>query len=685
MLKKKNIAMMMAAATVVTTAAPAFAAQVDTTKVDEAKLKSEVEKMLNTKYTNPQVDGLGTNGAEVKDMEYTNSVYSIQGKIGSTTTIVDTMDTLDKLIEDAKIKEEKLVLTVTDKGHTTVDGRIVDTIKTKNEYYGAKDATGIAVSPIAHVEDTTAPSVVDTLANLKVHVEKDTENQEVTLTLLNGTKIELAKGDFILNFNKPVDANGNVISTSGVISNDTARKIAGFEKVESAREEYKDIASKKVAELEFNANDVKEVSYDAADLYDADHGFTDDGEDFVNDAIDAKAGKDFVKNGVKYDVTLTKVDDVEIDENGGYKFEMTLSAFEKGETALKDNVTVIVKGNVEKDLKVIHDKIVADKKVTASYTKLAGDDRFETAVEISKEAYTADKSAGSIVLVGENAIVDGLAAAPLAAQKNAPILLTKKDTVPTKTMDEIKRLVEDDATIYLIGGENTISKEVEKELIKEKNANIVRLQGKDRYETSLEIADELDVATLGTTAYVVGGSGLADAMSVASFAANSTAQAPIIVTPKAGLTKDAKDFIEDTTKLTDVKVIGGESHVSTQVLKDAKDLDNIATTSRISGKDRNETNSKVVNALATDGSLKRVYAAKDGDAQLVDALAAAPLAGKTEGAIILATKDLTDDQEDTITAKSTAGTTKLTQIGNGIAKDVTKTIMDLLNIARTIK
>lgn len=47
---------------------------------------------------------------------------------------------------------------------------------------------------------------------------------------------------------------------------------------------------------------------------------------------------------------------------------------------------------------------------------LSGDSRFTTAVEVSKERFK-DGEAEAIILVGEDAIVDGLASAPLASQK----------------------------------------------------------------------------------------------------------------------------------------------------------------------------------------------------------------------------------------------------------------------------
>ena len=333
--------------------------------------------------------------------------------------------------------------------------------------------------------------------------------------------------------------------------------------------------------------------------------------------------------------------------------------------------------------------------VDGKINKLAGDDRFETAVEVSKETYLgkSDKeedgktTAGSIILVGEEAIVDGLAAAPLAKAADAPILLTKKDSVPTSTMNEIKRLVAKGTKIYLVGGEHNISKEVEKQLVSEMNAEIVRLAGDDRNETSLKIAEELKVVKGGefTKHYVIGGDGLSDAMSIAAIAARE--EAPILVTPAAGLTKDAKKFLEGNPN-ADVTIIGGESKISTQALKDVKSKIS-GDVNRIAGEDRHETNAKVIATLTDE--VDNVYVAKsgyvpqNGDALLVDALAAAPLAANADGVIVLATDDVTTAQEDAVKKAVTKGANnkleaKLTQVGGGVNANIIQKLVKLLGL-----
>lgn len=694
MLKKKNIAMVMAAATVATSVAPVFAA-VENQNVDEATLISKVEEMLNTKYSNSKEDGDGDLTTQATGVNaYKNSVYQIVATAPTATAIstdVKSVSHLKELIEKVKVEKKVLTLAVVDKGHKIVDGRVEATEVNDRLTYAAS-----ADSVKGHVA-LPAAGAIGTIGTV--------DSGQTKITLANGNEIEIAIGQYAFDLTKPVDANGNVIDVNTADAA-TQRRVVGFEMaVDTVNGEMeRDLGSKAVVNLVYNNKDIQ-LEEELSNLITED-GYTEKGAEFVNTLLAAKSSTVVVKNGVRYKLGNASTTDVVAVKEGGYKFTVNLEAVEGDASATltgTTNVEITVKSDSQKDLveleKYIETKTTGtDDVVAGKITKLAGDTRFETAVEVSKKAYPttgvgslAPTAAGAVVLVGENAIVDGLASAPLAAQEDAPILLTKKDAVPTETMKEIKRLVKKGSDIYLIGGENTISKEVEAELVKEMNANIIRLAGDDRYATSLAIAEKID--TPNTRAFVVGGEGLADAMSIASIAADDTVNvSPIIVTPKEGLTKDAKSYIKDTVAITSVDVIGGESNVSTDVLKDIASVKRASGTfgatnvERVAGVDRNDTNAKVIKkyfyteaSSPNTASLSNVYVAKDGNAQLIDALAAAPLAGANQGAIVLATNDLTDAQNDAVkTAK--VGTKTLTQVGNGIASTVVSKLVKVLGL-----
>ena len=662
MLKKKNIAMVMAAATVATSVAPVFAATIEKTEVDEATLVAKVQELLNTKYSDAKEDGDGDADTSATDggKEYTNSVYEIDAN----GTTVKTIAQFKKIVENAKVLNEEVVVTVTDKGHRTVDGKIVAAENTKYSFY----------SDFENKDQFDGDKITKLGGTVK-----DLVTTSATIVLANNTEIELASADYVLNLDEPVDANGQLVDTENLTTS-VKRSIVGFNKVEDKKATEKEIPSKIVEQLSFNGAKFVEMEKKASDIF-ADDEYTKEGAEFVKTIIDAKSSiKNVVKDGVRYTLTNAKTTDVVVNQSSGYRFDITLTATKvvNGKNVVS-NVKITLTGDVQKDLATIKGAIDNDTTVTdltGKIDKLAGDDRFETAAKISKATYVKSGDARAIILVGEEAIVDGLAAAPLAKQEDAPILLTKKDEIPAATMNEIKRATENEgkeAKIYLVGGENNISKEVEKQLTSELNAEIVRIAGEDRFKTSIKIAKKLNSTN---KAFVVGGDGLADAMSIASVATKE--EAPIIVTPADGLTKDAKDFIN---KDDEVIVVGGQSKVSTQVLKDIKEeTEQTTAVERIAGEDRNETNAMVIEKYAN--ALTKVYVAKNGygsangDAQLVDALAVAPLVANNDGIVVLANDELTKVQEKAIKTKQIKG--KLTQVGGGVGVNVIQKLVDLL-------
>src|SRR5690606_27421362 len=68
--------------------------------------------------------------------------------------------------------------------------------------------------------------------------------------------------------------------------------------------------------------------------------------------------------------------------------------------------------------------------VYEKFDRIHGDDRYETSIEVSKAGWGKGSTSHVIIAIGTN-YPDALAGAPLAKKLNAPILLTKKDSVPS--------------------------------------------------------------------------------------------------------------------------------------------------------------------------------------------------------------------------------------------------------------
>jgi putative cell wall-binding protein len=127
--------------------------------------------------------------------------------------------------------------------------------------------------------------------------------------------------------------------------------------------------------------------------------------------------------------------------------------------------------------------------------RLSGADRFATAVAASRAQFPSG-GAGAVVLARADDYADALVGGPLAAQKNAPLLLTSGAALPASTKAELIRVLASGGRVYLLGGTSAIPASVEAQL-KALGYQTTRLAGADRYATAVAVADALgDPATV---------------------------------------------------------------------------------------------------------------------------------------------------------------------------------------------
>lgn len=253
--------------------------------------------------------------------------------------------------------------------------------------------------------------------------------------------------------------------------------------------------------------------------------------------------------------------------------------------------------------------------------RLGGVDRYETAVKISQAGWANDSSDFAILSAGmDDNLVDSLTAAPLAHYKEAPILLTEGNVLNPFTEQELQRLGV--KTVYVTSGTGVITQAVLDKL-KEMDIQVVSLGGRDRFETSLNIAKELGTfnKVIVSTAY-----NNADALSVASIAASQGI--PIILCDVAQIPQTVKEYL-NTKQIEESYVLGGEGALSATVEQ------NLPNPKRLGGTDRFETNVKIIEAFNSVLGNEKAYLASGNDRNLVDALAGSSLAAKTSSMIIL--------------------------------------------------
>lgn len=311
----------------------------------------------------------------------------------------------------------------------------------------------------------------------------------------------------------------------------------------------------------------------------------------------------------------------------------------------------------------------SDSTSNVTVKKLKGADRFETAIKISQSGWT--KSDTVVIVNGEDkSMVDGLTATPLASVKNSPILLSSNEKLPQKTVEELKRL--NPSKVVVIGGNNSMPNSVV-EAIKAVNSKISvqRIGGDTRYQTSINIAKEIDKTNNVSKLYIGAGNGEADSLSIASLAGKE--KTPIVLTQKDGVDNEAEQFIK-SNKVSNIYFIGGVEKISNKAIEQVGKIANRdISNNRVAGQTRQETNAKVIDKFYSQSKLDGVVVANQD--KLIDALAVGPLAAKNNSPVILATNTLDKSQESSLKGKNSS---KLFEVGGGIASSVIDKIKSLI-------
>ncbi|KUO76261.1 MAG: N-acetylmuramoyl-L-alanine amidase [Desulfosporosinus sp. BRH_c37] len=251
--------------------------------------------------------------------------------------------------------------------------------------------------------------------------------------------------------------------------------------------------------------------------------------------------------------------------------------------------------------------------------RLSGLDRVETALKISQKGWD---SAQTVILCENSDYPDAIASTPFAVSLNAPILLSKGNSIDPRVVNELKRLKPQ--KIILLGGTACLQPSIEKEL-----DNLAlqweRIGGADRFETSILLAKHLSSDTL----ILANGDDFPDALSAATFA--GIKQIPIVLTSTT-LPKSVIQYYQATGP-KHLIVIGGEVVIPSADLS----KNNLTVETRLAGLDRYETNAKVT------AYMKDAYESDDlflaSGITFPDAVAGTVLASKFKAPLLLTEKE----------------------------------------------
>lgn len=727
MMKKKSMAVAMAAVTVAMPASQVFAAVVDNTQTQEIKaMKEKAKELMNKKFTtdgNLLINNAGLDSVADKNVFKIQLTTPGSTKADTCNSYAEFERKFDKAY--AKLEDGQSIKIgynyAQEVGYSTLsDGQIVDF---KLETYTEKELEDRSAN-IKNGEITDAKVEVgqiratelsdDGAKKFEIRLSDDKNGLERYKELKVGD-VELSERPIVRQENDYyVDFNGNALAevkdgdvatlasdyeTSKTVNIDRLKDGVADEKLENAQIDGFYADTRTPAETPQIKMDVitkkgtEEVTFNSSELYNKDETrVTAEGNDVVRKVNFYKELQKSYEDSNKYFYGARyEVDAKETSTDQ----EMTIKIYkiDNESSTEKSKISEIKIVRDSKDTKAesykaIRDIVNQEADAYKGKTRVAaGADRYETAAEVSRLGFEKLEDEKAIVLVtGEqDKLVDGLTATPLASALNnghgAPVLLTGNDKIAKPVLDEIERL--DAQKVYIVGG--AISEKVEKELEDVHGLEVDRISGDDRYETSMEVANEMvdNQKVKPEKVFVVGGKGEADALSAGAVAAKKGEVAPILLTNKDKLSKDIKYFIDKKAESNShAYVVGGTSSVSTNVYNEVLDVVGSKTRiDRLSGDNRQDTNAKVLEEFFKKdvNKAENVIVTKSDNKGMVDALGAGLYAGLNNTPVVLATNNLTEDQEDFLNKTTAIDKEKASKImvGNGISSTIAKFIKNL--------
>ena len=228
--------------------------------------------------------------------------------------------------------------------------------------------------------------------------------------------------------------------------------------------------------------------------------------------------------------------------------------------------------------------------------RIGGHDRFDVAINISKEYENSD----ICYLINYLAYPDAIASSNYIKDRNGkhiPIYYTKSDQLNAKTLNHLKAKKYQEVVIF--GGEKSVSNKVIQQL-KNNGIKVIRSSsGRTRYDTVNQLL-------IGSTNYedeniiLVSGENFADSLIATSLAKKLNCK--IIITQNNEIDKTIKNEFFNTNKkqrakVNNVYIVGGEKSISKNI---EQQFSTVAKVHRISGRDRYNTSLQLAKEIGND-------------------------------------------------------------------------------------
>lgn len=207
-------------------------------------------------------------------------------------------------------------------------------------------------------------------------------------------------------------------------------------------------------------------------------------------------------------------------------------------TILNNHKKVVIVGGKNAVSKTVENQLL-----DLNVERVEGNDRYETN---AKGLTNTEK----LIIVSGEQFADALVTSSISKKLCSDVALTQKDNVPNGLKNYLKNN-KNLKEIFIVGGKASVSPKVEKELKAYTKANINRISGYDRYETSERLADIIK----NSKYTIVNGEQFADNLLASPFSQRENRS--IILTKRAKHSKYVMNVFENK----DYVVVGGKTQV----------------------------------------------------------------------------------------------------------------------------
>lgn len=319
----------------------------------------------------------------------------------------------------------------------------------------------------------------------------------------------------------------------------------------------------------------------------------------------------------------------------------------------------------------------------ATTERVDAPDAASAAIAVSRLRFDArpvgndQRAAAHAVLSRDDTFPDSLGGASLTG--DGPLLFTGRSGLDGRTAEELRRILEPGATVYLLGGEAALSAEVSLAVVAA-GFSPVRLAGPSRVETSMAVADEVrrlhpeqrEIA-LARAFGPDGNPTAAWADAVTGGAVGADQSLPIVLTPSESLPSGVEDWLLEA-RPTRTVLFGGSAALSEAVEVAAPNP------VRVSGPERTATAVAVATTLWQRSPERRHVLIHGGrEDGWAFGLAAAGLAADADAPLLLVGDDVPGPTEDLLRRCGNPDSDLLLLGGSGVISDQVRAELDRID------